>query len=300
MARLNLTHFETVCAIARSGTFTAAAMRLNASQPAVTARVRELEESLGFDLFHKRGRRMELTIRGRHLIDRIGPLVGALEQEVMAHAAVDASVGVVRLGIPLVALRWIPAVIAQLKRDMPRVEFELDVDAGMSIMQKLEAGKLDLAITIAPVQDPDLATVALRRERLLWLMSAQVPRMRDGQPLPLAGILDAAPLWVVPRSSSLFPRLVEALRATGAQLQSLNTCANMAGILEMVLQTGGIGLILGALAQAHVEQGTLVPVSEQLAPIDLDVALVYHRDQRQSIVRQVMQRIVEFDAGRTA
>ena len=61
MSRLNLTNLETVCCIARAGTFYAAAERLNASQPTVTGRVRELEQSLGIQFFRKLGRNMELT-----------------------------------------------------------------------------------------------------------------------------------------------------------------------------------------------------------------------------------------------
>ena len=47
MARLNLVNAETLCWIARLGTFTAAAERLFTTQSAVSARMRELEQSLG-------------------------------------------------------------------------------------------------------------------------------------------------------------------------------------------------------------------------------------------------------------
>ena len=67
MRRVSLTNLETLCWIARLGSFTAAAERLNATQPAISGRVRELEESLKVKLFQRRGRRMELTIQGREL-----------------------------------------------------------------------------------------------------------------------------------------------------------------------------------------------------------------------------------------
>jgi DNA-binding transcriptional LysR family regulator len=295
MARLNLTNFETVCAIARLGTFAAAAQRLNASQPAITARVRELEDTLGFELFHKRGRRMELTIRGRHFIERIEPLVEGIEREVAAHAAADAAVGVVRLGVPLVTLDWIPAVVARLKLDMPGVDFEIDIDAGMSIVHKLQAGKLDVAITVAAVHDDDLLGVPLRRELMRWMVSTQALG-HAAAGADLAGLLNSVPLWLVPRSSALFARVAQTLRAAGATLQNLNTCSNMAGILQMVLHTHGVGLLVDALAQPEELRGALAPLP--LPPIAFDITLLAHKDQQQAVVRQVLDRIVELDARR--
>ena len=294
MARLNLTNFETVCTIARLGTFAAAAQRLHASQPAITARVRELEESLGFELFHKRGRRMELTIRGRHFIERIEPLVEGIEREVVVHAQTEAAVGVVRLGVPLVTVDWIPAVVAQLKQDMPRIDFEIDVDAGMSIIHKLQAGKLDVAITAAVVRDEELHGVPLRRQMLRWMACAE--GLRDHAGADIATLLNTLPLWVVPRTSSLFPRVTEALREAGATLDNLNTCANMAFIVQMVRQTRGIGLVVDSMAAPLEEAGVLAPLP--LAAMPFDITLFAHKDQQQAVVRRVIERIVEFDARR--
>jgi DNA-binding transcriptional LysR family regulator len=295
MARLNLTNFKTVCTIARLGTFAAAAERLNASHPAITARVRELEESLGFELFHKRGRRMELTMRARHFIERIEPLVDGIEREVVVHAETDAAVGVVRLGVPMVTVDWIPAVVAQLKQEMPRIDFEIDVDAGMSIIHKLQAGKLDVAITAAVVRDEELHGVPLRRQMLRWMACGEGLAAQGAQ-ADVATLLNALPLWVVPRTSSLFPRVTEVLREAGATLDNLNTCANMAFIVQMVQQTRGIGLVVESMAQPLEKSGVLAPVA--LAPMPFDITLFAHKDQQQAVVRRVIERIVEFDARR--
>ena len=56
--RITLVNLETLCAIARLGTFRAAADKLNTTQPAVSARVREVEDMVGRPLFQRRGRRI--------------------------------------------------------------------------------------------------------------------------------------------------------------------------------------------------------------------------------------------------
>lgn len=58
MRRLSLYHLETLLWISRLGTFAAAAERLNTTQPAISARVRELESRLGYAIFQRAGRAM--------------------------------------------------------------------------------------------------------------------------------------------------------------------------------------------------------------------------------------------------
>lgn len=295
MPRLNLINFETVCCIDRVGTFSAAALRLNASQPAITARVRELEESLGITLFQKRGRRMELTIEGRKLIEDIAPLVARLEEAVFAHTDPSAARGIVRIGVAPVALRWFPDVVQQLQHDMPQVQYEVDIDVGRSILQKLEAGKLDIALVAGRVEIPEIVTISLCREELRWLMSAAVATWRDGRALSTREILESAPIWLLPRSSIIFPRALAALQAHNANLQNINTCTSMSGIMEIAARSGGIGLMTASSAAPLIASGTLVEVSPEMSPQQLDVTLAFHKDQQQSVVRQVVDRMVEFD-----
>src|SRR3546814_20237440 len=73
--RIALFHLETLLWIDRLGTFSAAAERLNTTQPAVSARMRELEQRLGSALFRRDGRTMSLSPAGRKLVRDCAPLL---------------------------------------------------------------------------------------------------------------------------------------------------------------------------------------------------------------------------------
>jgi len=295
MLRFNLTNFETVCCIAKLGTFSAAAVRLNASQPAVTARVRELESSVGIAFFQKRGRRMDLTVEGREFISRVEPLVRRIEQELDVYADPSSLHGVVRLGIPHVMLSWFPQLIAQLNADLPHVRYEIDVDVGLSMVQKLDAGRLDIAVVAGGAGNPQMDVIPLTSVESQWLMSSRVERQRNGRPLPIADLLGSVPIWLVPRTSVLFPVALAALRRHRAEFDNLNACTHMLAILELVHRTGGIGLTATSGARGYLEAGLVEPVGPELPPIQLDVSLLCHKDQRQPIIRKTIDRIVEFD-----
>ena len=299
MSRINLTNLETICCIARLGTFSAASDRLNASQPAITARVREIESALGIAFFQRRGRRMELTIEGRQFIARVEPLVVQIEDAVLHHADVSAASGVVRIGVGAVTMTWFADLLGQLKVEMPRVHYELDVDMGMNMLGKLESGKLDLAIVGGrKVRLPRMTSVDLHGSQLEWVVSSKFPRVVNGRALSVAEILDTAPLWLVSRPSILFPRSVEAARKVGAQLHNINTCANMPGLVDLIDKGGGAGLVPTELARSRLASGALLPLSDALKPETLELTLLYHADQQQSVVRRIADRIAEADATR--
>ena len=65
MARLNFHHLHYFWAVAREGHLTRAAGRLNVSQSALSAQIKQLEEQLGQALFKRQGRALELTEAGR-------------------------------------------------------------------------------------------------------------------------------------------------------------------------------------------------------------------------------------------
>lgn len=295
MSKLNLTNLETVVTINRLGSFSAAARRLNASQPAITARVREIEQSLGFAVFQKFGRKMELTIEGRLFVERVEPLVTQLDEAVRQHAQPSAMKGVIRIGVGVTTLSWFPEVVARLKRDMPQVHYDIDVDMSMNMLEKLQSGKLDVAVVAGKVDASRLTTRELVPFELQWLMSSGVPHTVNGRKLDAREILDSAPIWVVSRPSDFFPKALDSIRRTGAHLRNVNTCANTAGMIEMIVQTCGIGMVPSYLAAEQIRAGTLVPVSDELPPDTYPMTLVCHSDQRQTVIRHIMDRIAEYD-----
>lgn len=299
MSRINLTNLETVCTIARLGTFGAASERLHASQPAITARVREIEAALGITFFQRRGRHMELTVEGRQFVDRVEPLVARLEEAVLSHTETAALRGVVRIGVGAVTMTWFSDLVGELKRDMPLVDYELDVDMGMNMIAKLQAGKLDLAVVAGRrIRVPGMTSIELTPSQLQWVMSSSIARTRDSQALPASEILDSAPIWLVSRPSILFPRAIAAAQALGARLHNVNTCGNMVGLVDLIDKGRGIGIVATELAKDRLASGALVPVSDKLKPEILELTLLFHEDQQQSVVRLVAERIAQADAMR--
>ena len=99
MRRLSLDHLQTFADVVELGSFSAAAERLNLSQPAVSQQIRELERRLGAVLIERVGRKARPSVAGEELLThaaRIDAAVHAAVEAVTRHG--EAALGRVRIG----------------------------------------------------------------------------------------------------------------------------------------------------------------------------------------------------------
>src|SRR5271163_1175467 len=117
MRRLNLDQLEAFAAVVELGSFSAAAARLNLTQPAVSFQIRQLEQRLGLRLVERVGRRVQPTAAGLDLLPHIRRIDEAVAGAVaaMAHRASGVT-GRVRLGTGATACIYLlPRLLSDLR-----------------------------------------------------------------------------------------------------------------------------------------------------------------------------------------
>ncbi|WP_375285550.1 LysR family transcriptional regulator [Sphingomonas sp.] len=261
MKRLALYHFETLLAIDRLGTFAAAAAHLNTTQPAISARVRELETQLGTALFQRRGRRMVLTAQGRRLVREGEPLWSALERMLVEIGDATSDHGVVRIGSgEIVAASCLPGFLTAIKRDLPGVLLEVTVDLTARMLEQLLAGESDLVFLAGPVASPGIVTRSIGAVRPHWLAAPEVlERMtREKGWMP--------PLWSLPGHSPLYRAMTASLERAGLDRQDVNTCNNVRALIEIIVGGGGLALLPDTMTGAARDGRLLCEVP--IGPVD--------------------------------
>lgn len=170
LTRYTLRQFEAFLAVADLRGFNAAADRLGLSASAVSQLVAELESLLGFRLFERTTRRVELSGAGRDYLPSAKSLLRHLRQaETDAEAVRNRAVGIVKVGAPLVlAGTLLPAAIKDYLGKEPRVVVRIVDTAVDMLVDRVRDGDADLAI------GPDRSTgEAVRREPLFdspWVL----------------------------------------------------------------------------------------------------------------------------------
>ena len=154
MHELNYHHLRYLWAVVREGGVSAASRALGVSQPTVSAQLRKLEAQVGAPLFHRTGRSLVLTDRGR-VVYRYAQEIFSLGAELEAYLAgrpATVQVGRLRVGIADVVPKLVAHHILR-----PAV----DADAGLhltcfegkpaALFAQLSTYALDAVISDVPV-----------------------------------------------------------------------------------------------------------------------------------------------------
>ena len=137
---------RTFVAIAESGSFTRAAGQIYRSTSAVSMQIKRLEDTLGRPLFVREARQVRLTPAGETLLGYARRLL-KLNEEAIAHFLQPALQGRVRFGTPAdVGTRILPGLLALFARSHPGVEVDVSVARSIDMIERIDAGELDLAL----------------------------------------------------------------------------------------------------------------------------------------------------------
>ncbi|MFN2381902.1 MAG: LysR family transcriptional regulator [Guyparkeria sp.] len=155
----------TFFAVAETGSFSAAAVRLHVSQPAVSKRVAQLEDRLGFDLFDRMGQRVVLTYRAERLLPAVQEMQACLEDIVTA-AEVSETALSGRLALSLshyAGLHLLPEVLERFSERYPDVLLDLSFHDSERAIEQVALGESALAYATLPPRLDDRV-----RTRVLW------------------------------------------------------------------------------------------------------------------------------------
>lgn len=152
-------------AVARSGSFSAAARELGYTQSVVSHHVAALEREFGLTLLNRRTRPVSVTDAGNRLLRHTEAALGfitAAEDELRAVAGLEG--GTLRIGAFLSAANsFVPAALARFEAAHPDVEVRLEQLEEPEAMRRLRSGELDLAV-VYRVQQPSENGRHLRAE----------------------------------------------------------------------------------------------------------------------------------------
>jgi len=174
---------EAFIAVVESGSFTAAAERLDVAKSAVSRRVTALEERLGVQLLRRTTRRLNLTETGKSFYEHSARILADLDE---AEAAVLQQHGELRgnlrVALPLsFGARHMYKPIAEFCRQHPRVTFDLDLnDRRIDLI----AEGVDLAVRIGRLSDSTLIARRLFEARTVVCASPEYLERRGTPQTP--------------------------------------------------------------------------------------------------------------------
>jgi len=166
---IQLTHLQTLAAVARHGSFSRAARELRLTQPAVSMQVRQLENELGVALLERVGKRSYTTKAGELLLAHAGRAMQELERGLERVQELRGIVaGRIRLGTSAsFSIYLLPSALRKFRARYPQTELVVVTGNAPEITRAVVANELDVGIVSLPVRERELAVTALHRDELV-------------------------------------------------------------------------------------------------------------------------------------
>jgi DNA-binding transcriptional LysR family regulator len=273
LTNLDLDALRTLAVAQDLGGFGRAAQQLGRTPSAISLQMKRLQAEVGVPLFRRQGKRTVLTEQGEIAL-RYARRVLELNDEMLDTLRGASLSGTVRIGFAQDFVETVlPQTLARFHLLYPLVRLEVKIDRNACLESELDAGKLDLALTLGD---------ALKRTGtkigelpLSWIVSPTFS-VRPEDPLPL--VLFEHPC--IFRS-----RALDALDRVGRCWRVAMTSPSVAGLWAAV----GVGLGMTVRAKTGVPSA-LDCTPPGMPPLG-NIGITLHR--RRSVKAVFIQRLAE-------
>lgn len=247
----DLDQIASFLAVAEELSFRRAAERLGLDQSAVSRRVKDLENRLGFQLLFRTTHSVRLTDAGRTFYDANSQLMGQISGSVdAARRIAQGREGVLRLAyMTFAAMDLLPRALAIYRGTNPDVSPVLAYQHTQLQKMSLARGEIDLGLMLGPFSHSDFQTLEISREGAEALMA-------EADPLAVKDVLTVTDIANAPlvigndQQWDYYRRLVEEMLAThGHRPTYAFEAPSLTGILGLVRAGLGITIVPRVMGQ---------------------------------------------------
>lgn len=276
-------YLEAFCAVADTGSFSAAAVQLHLTQPAVSKRIASLEEQLDCRVFDRIGRRIDLTEAGRDLLPRANRILRELAEA--KRSIMDKSgeiAGTLNMATSHhIGLHRLPPVLRHYSEHYPKVKLAIDFIDSEKATEKILHGQLELAVvTLAPQTHPKMVAEKIWHDPLICVVANEHPLKQMSQ----INIADLSHYpAILPDLSTFTGQILK------RQFDAFNLPLDVSmatNYLETIKMMVSIGLGWSVLPASLVD-GPICHIPVQQLDVSRELGCIYHQGRSLSKAAQV-------------
>ncbi|MDM9649420.1 LysR family transcriptional regulator [Rhizobium sp. S163] len=250
-------------AVAEREHLTKAAASVNLTPSAVSTAIKSLEHHYGVELFHRVGRRIELTESGRIFLGEAKSLLSRAR----AAELVLSELGGMRRGTlsvfasQTIASYWLPSRLMRFHALHPGIDLTLTIGNTRTVADAVISGEADVGFVEGDIDEPVLAASVVAQDELVVVVSASHPWARASE---LASEELVATPWVMREVGSGTRSVFEdALVELGIKVEDLAVAMVLPSneaILAALDDSVCAAAVSRLAAQQHIEAGKLIEV----------------------------------------
>lgn len=289
--RIKFRHLQCFIEVVRQGGVVRAANSLSLTQPAVSKKLRELEDLLGVELMKRRGQGIELTGFGEVFLRYALSSTDALREGIERVSSSNRSDhSPITLGVlPTIAATVMPQAVIKFKTLMPYVDITLFNSANRMLLDALRMSELDFVIgrLASPAQMQGLVFEQLYQERISIVVRPGHPVLK--QDVSSLAVISDYPI-LMPPPDSVIRSLVERFMTESGILANANRIETISHAFgqNYLKQTDTVWLISHGAVLDELNEGRLVELPYDYSKTLGAVGLITRTDSQPSEAQDLL------------
>lgn len=296
---MDLRHLRYFVAVAEERSFLRASERLHISQPPLSTQIKDLERTVGAQLFERSSRGVNLTVAGSTFYAEAVAILARLEHAKIAVSRVaHGEQGVLNLGfVPITDFSVLPSTVSYFKSLFPQVSVQLhqlDVDAQI---REIEAENIDIGLVTSINSDSTISFTSLFEEGLILAVPENHYLNKSERDMSLS-MLAKEKFIMTPRSLS--PGLHDIVLSYCLEAGFTPSVSQYANQLQTVigLVSSGLGIALVPQSMQSFKRNGVVYLEPKEKSPRLSIGLC-HRQKDNNPVIQTFLKCAREVVGRT-
>ena len=256
---MEINQLETFLAVISYGGFHRAAGPLRVSQPAVSARIRSLEDSLGVTLFERVRSHLHLSPAGKALRPHAEQLLRTIALARQAvHELQPAAGGVLRIAAALsICTYFLPDVMKDYQAANPKVMVSLRSGNSVEVLKMVLDGEADIGVARS-LNHPEVETMTLRDDPLILVGHPAHPAARKRR--TSLEVVESMPLVFFDRGSSDWTLTQGLFRRAGLLPNVVLEVEGIEAAKRMVERKMGLAFLPQIAIMSELQNGELVAI----------------------------------------
>lgn len=260
MGILERNHLTIIQEVAREGSLTAAGLRLNLTQPALSHAIRKIENQLGVKIWRREGRSLVLTQAGEWLLslaNRLLPQFTLAEDRLKQFA--NGERGTLRIGMEChPCYQWLLKVVSPYLEQWPKVDVDVRQKFQFGGLGALYSNEIDILVTPDPLYKPELKFTPVFDYELVLVVGADHPLRNTGWITPEQLASETLITYPVPAERlDIYTQFLQPAGIAPRQHKQIETTDIM---LVMVAHGRGVAALPLWLVEEYAPRFALYPV----------------------------------------
>ncbi|PYV51596.1 MAG: LysR family transcriptional regulator [Acidobacteria bacterium] len=289
---MEISQLEVFLAVAREGGFSRAAEKLYRTQSAVSQAIRKLESEIGELLFDRSTRDGVMTDAGRVLQEYAERLLNLRENAREALAELrELQKGKLVVGANEFTALYLLRVLAEFRRLHPAIRIVVQRSLGSHIPDDVRRHNYEFGVLTYDPQDPELASVVVYSDELIFVVPPQHPLGRESQVSIRQLRAESFVAHIV--SSPYREKVIQAFEKHKTPLHMGVELPTLQAIKRFVAMGNGVAFLPEISVEDEIARGELVRIPVQELRVHRKLRLIYRKSAALSHAGRAFLKIAE-------